>query len=64
MIFINRPIFTIFRLLFRPIFRFYGMPMNLIPICNLLWNSTTLLVSLIGIFPTMRVLYGFRKFNK
>ena len=34
--------------------------MNLITIYNLLWDSTTFLLSSIGIFPIMRVLYDFK----
>ena len=53
----TRPIFTIAAFLFRPFARFLGMQVNFMPIYNLLWSSTSGLVSLIGTRHTLGLLY-------
>ena len=44
-------------MLFRPIVRYIGMPSTYLPIYNILWNSTTGLISVLGTTNTFRVLY-------
>lgn len=53
----TRPIFTIARLLCRPIFNYIGMPGNYIPIYNILWSSTAGLITTLGTGNTFRTLF-------